>query len=90
MAWPFLFSYFCPLCRIEIRTSMLFFFLLIVQVGIGHSFLHNTIGWKWKLSTCLGGDGVSQIRNKTSVGLFPGFDLRIGWRAEYILPEIHG
>lgn len=65
-------------------------FILIVQVGIGHSFLHNATGWKWKLSTCLGGDGVSQIKNKTSIGLFPGFDLRIGWRAEYVLPEIHG
>ncbi|ONK61170.1 uncharacterized protein A4U43_C08F26950 [Asparagus officinalis] len=63
---------------------------LNLQVGIGHSFHHNTIGWKWKLSTCLGGDGISQIRNKTAIGLFPGFDLRIGWRAEYVLPEIHG
>ncbi|XP_072974004.1 uncharacterized protein [Typha angustifolia] len=63
---------------------------LNLQVGIGHSFRLNAIGWKWKLSTCLGGDGVSQIRNKTSLGLFPGFDLRIGWKAEYILPEIHG
>lgn len=63
---------------------------LNLQVGIGHSFLHNATGWKWKLSTCLGGDGVSQIRNKTSIGLFPGFDLRIGWKAEYVLPEIHG
>ncbi|CAL9772410.1 unnamed protein product [Musa acuminata subsp. burmannicoides] len=63
---------------------------LNLQVGIGHNFQLNATGWKWKLSTCLGGDGVSQIRNKTSVGLCPGVDLRIGWRAEYILPEIHG
>ncbi|XP_077236347.1 OBP3-responsive protein 4 (ORG4) [Tasmannia lanceolata] len=63
---------------------------LNLQVGIGHNYHHNAIGWKWKLSTCLGGDGVSQIRNKTSIGLFPGFDLRFGWRAEYVLPEIHG
>ncbi|XP_058108595.1 uncharacterized protein LOC131251711 [Magnolia sinica] len=61
-----------------------------LQVGIGHNFQYNATGWKWKLSTSLGGDGVSQIRNKTTVGLFPGFDLRFGWRAEYILPEIHG
>lgn len=60
------------------------------QVGIGHSFLHNATGWKWKLSTCLGGDGVSQVRNKSAISLFPGFDLRIGWKAEYVLPEIHG
>lgn len=63
---------------------------LNLQVGIGHNFHFNATGWKWKLSSCLGGDGFSQIRNKTSIGLFPGFDLRIGWRAEYILPEIHG
>ncbi|KAJ0983819.1 hypothetical protein J5N97_002175 [Dioscorea zingiberensis] len=63
---------------------------LNLQVGIGHNFQYNVTGWKWKLSSCLGGDGISQIRNKTSVGLFPGFDMRIGWRAEYILPEIHG
>ncbi|XP_058079049.1 uncharacterized protein LOC131227296 [Magnolia sinica] len=63
---------------------------LNLQVGIGHSFPCNAIGWTWKLSTCLGGDGVSQIRNKSSIGLFPGFDLRIGWRADYILPAING
>ncbi|CAA7400775.1 unnamed protein product [Spirodela intermedia] len=63
---------------------------LNLQVGVGHNYHLNAIGWKWKLSTSLGGDGVSQIRNKTSIGLFPGFDLRIGWKAEYILPEING
>ncbi|KAK1263464.1 hypothetical protein QJS04_geneDACA013482 [Acorus gramineus] len=63
---------------------------LNLQVGIGHNFHSNLTGWKWKLSTCLGGDGVSQIRNKASFTLSPGFDLRFGWRAEYVLPEIHG
>ncbi|KAL5214295.1 hypothetical protein ABZP36_003447 [Zizania latifolia] len=63
---------------------------LNLQVGIGHNFHLNATGWKWKLSTCLGGDGVSQIRNKSKISMFPGFDLRIGWRAEYVLPEIHG
>ncbi|XP_078166113.1 OBP3-responsive protein 4 (ORG4) [Carex rostrata] len=63
---------------------------LNLQVGIGHSFQLNAIGWKWKISTCLGGDGVSQIRNKTNISFFPGFDLRIGWKAEYVLPDIHG
>ncbi|KAJ6824108.1 uncharacterized protein M6B38_129810 [Iris pallida] len=61
-----------------------------LQVGIGHNFTNNATGLNWKISTCLGGDGVSQIRSKTSIGLFPGFDMRIGWKAEYILPEIHG
>nr|DAD49102.1 TPA_asm: hypothetical protein HUJ06_019039 [Nelumbo nucifera] len=63
---------------------------LNLQIGIGHSFLLHATGWKWKLSTCFGGDGVSRIQNKTSIGLFPGMDLRFGWRAEYVLPEIHG
>ncbi|XP_039144524.1 uncharacterized protein LOC120281894 [Dioscorea cayenensis subsp. rotundata] len=63
---------------------------LNLQVGIGHNFHHNLTGWQWKISTCLGGDGISQFRNKTSVSLFPGLDLRIAYRAEYILPEIHG
>ncbi|KAL0927146.1 hypothetical protein M5K25_001306 [Dendrobium thyrsiflorum] len=63
---------------------------LNLQVGVGHNFHTNATGWKWKLSTSLGGDGISQIRNKTSVSLFPGFDVRIGWRAEYIFPQIEG
>ncbi|KAL9325824.1 hypothetical protein ACSQ67_006469 [Phaseolus vulgaris] len=63
---------------------------LNLQVGIGHNFQMHATGWKWKLTTCLGGDGISRIRNKTSVGLFPGFDLRFGWRADYVLPEITG
>uniref|UniRef100_A0A5B6ZZR2 DUF7781 domain-containing protein n=1 Tax=Davidia involucrata TaxID=16924 RepID=A0A5B6ZZR2_DAVIN len=63
---------------------------LNLQVGVGHSFQLHATGWKWKLTTCLGGDGVSQIRNKTSVGLCPGVDLRFGWRADYVLPEITG
>lgn len=61
-----------------------------LQVGVGHSFKMHATGWKWKLTTCLGGDNVSRIRNKTSVGLFPGFDLRFGWRADYVLPELTG
>ena len=60
------------------------------QVGVGHNFHLNAIGWKWKLTTCLGGDGISRIRNKTSLGLCPGVDFRFGWRADYVLPEITG
>ncbi|CAJ2649959.1 uncharacterized protein LOC123906297 [Trifolium pratense] len=63
---------------------------LNLQVGVGHSFKMHATGWKWKLTTCLGGDNVSRVRNKTSVGVFPGFDLRFGWRAEYVLPELTG
>ncbi|CAL5328673.1 hypothetical protein CsSME_00008861 [Camellia sinensis var. sinensis] len=63
---------------------------LNLQVGIGHSFQLHATGWKWKLTTCLGGDGVSRIRNKTSLGLCPGVDFRFGWRADYVLPEFTG
>ncbi|KAI3495697.1 hypothetical protein L1887_38043 [Cichorium endivia] len=63
---------------------------LNLQVGIGHSFQLHATGWKWKLTTCLGGDGVSRIRNKTALGLCPGVDLRFGWRADYVLPEFNG
>ncbi|KAG6740579.1 hypothetical protein POTOM_056034 [Populus tomentosa] len=63
---------------------------LNLQVGIGHNFQLHATGWKWKLTTCLGGDGISRIQNKTSLGLFPGMDLRFGWRADYVLPEITG
>ncbi|XP_022889423.1 uncharacterized protein LOC111404931 [Olea europaea var. sylvestris] len=63
---------------------------LNLQVGVGHSFQLHATGWKWKLTTCLGGDGVSRIRNKMSLGLCPGVDFRFGWRADYVLPEITG
>lgn len=63
---------------------------LNLQVGIGHNFRMSATGWKWKLTTCLGGDGFSRIRNKTSIGLCPGVDFRFGWRADYVLPEITG
>lgn len=61
-----------------------------MQVGVGHNYQLHAIGWKWKLTTCFGGDGVSRIRNKTSLGLCPGVDFRFCWRADYVLPEITG
>eukprot|EP00250_Pteridium_aquilinum_P035603 c9708_g1_i1 orf=292-981(-) len=63
---------------------------LSLQVGLGHEFHNHTMGWTWKLTSAYGGDGVSQIRYKTSLPVFPGFDVRIGWNAEYVLPDIHG
>ncbi|CAD5318207.1 unnamed protein product [Arabidopsis thaliana] len=63
---------------------------LNLQVGVGHNFQMNAIGWKWKLTSCLGGDGVSRIRNKTTLGLSPGIDFRFGWRADFVLPEVTG
>lgn len=64
--------------------------LVKLQVGIGHNFQLQATGWKWKLTTCLGGDGISRIQNKTTLGLCPGVDLRFGWKADYVLPEITG
>ncbi|KAG9152346.1 hypothetical protein Leryth_016726 [Lithospermum erythrorhizon] len=63
---------------------------LNLHVGVGHNFQLNSTGWKWKVTTCLGGDGISRIRNKTSIGLCPGVDFRLGWRADYVLPEFTG
>ncbi|XWS26598.1 hypothetical protein CRYUN_Cryun26dG0044500 [Craigia yunnanensis] len=63
---------------------------LNLQVGVGHNFKLNATGWKWKLTTCFGGDGISRIRNKTTLGLVPGLDFRFGWKADYVLPEITG
>ncbi|KAG0476567.1 hypothetical protein HPP92_013408 [Vanilla planifolia] len=37
-------------------------------------------GWRWLFPN----------RNKSTINLFPGFDVRIAWRAEYILPQIQG
>ena len=61
-----------------------------MQVGVGHSFQLHATGWKWKLTTCLGGDGVSRIRNKTILCLCPGIDFRFGWSADYVFLEITG
>ncbi|MCD7451346.1 OBP3-responsive protein 4 [Datura stramonium] len=63
---------------------------LNLQVGLGHSFQLHATGWKWKLTTCFGGDGVSSIRNKTSLGICPGLDFRFGWKADYVFPEVTG
>lgn len=63
---------------------------LSLQVGLGHEFHNHTTGWTWKVTSAYGGDGVSQIRYKTSLPILPGFDFRIGWNAEYVLPDIHG
>ncbi|KAG6542497.1 hypothetical protein Mapa_016187 [Marchantia paleacea] len=64
--------------------------LLNIQVGIGHDWINHTTGWKWKVTTSLGGDGASQIRHKTLLPLCPGIDFRVGWNAEYVLPDLHG
>ncbi|KAJ7524182.1 hypothetical protein O6H91_18G080800 [Diphasiastrum complanatum] len=64
--------------------------LLNFQVGIGHDFHNGATGWKWKITSAFGEMGNSHIRHKTSIPVFPGFDVRVGWNAEYVLPDIHG
>eukprot|EP00245_Coleochaete_scutata_P010406 TRINITY_DN3632_c1_g1_i1.p1 TRINITY_DN3632_c1_g1~~TRINITY_DN3632_c1_g1_i1.p1 ORF type:complete len:234 (-),score=26.45 TRINITY_DN3632_c1_g1_i1:126-827(-) len=64
--------------------------LLNVQFGIGHDMRTHTTGWKWKISSSLGANGPSSVRSKTLLPIFPGFDIRVGWNAEYILPNIYG
>lgn len=87
--WKFVFEPIRTEVRIQSKKIPITRFLNL-QVGVGHNFKLNAIGWKWKLTTCLGGDGISRIRNKTSLGVFPGMDLRFGWRADYVLPELTG
>ncbi|XP_015889026.1 uncharacterized protein LOC107423889 [Ziziphus jujuba] len=87
--WKFIYEPFQQDVRVLSKKIPVTKFLNL-QVGIGHNFQMHATGWKWKLSTCFGGDGISRFRNKTSVGLFPGVDFRFGWRADYVLPEITG
>ncbi|CAI5947195.1 unnamed protein product [Closterium sp. NIES-65] len=60
------------------------------QVGIGHDFKHNATGWKWKLTSALNGNTPSEIRYKHNLPVCPGVDVRVGWNAEYVLPDMHG
>ncbi|CAI5463981.1 unnamed protein product [Closterium sp. Yama58-4] len=64
--------------------------LLNLQVGIGHDFRHNATGWKWKLTSVLNGNTPSEIRYKHNLPVCPGMDVRVGWNAEYVLPDMHG
>lgn len=60
-----------------------------MQVCIGYSFSLGAMGWKRKLASCLRGYNVSQIRNKTFVGLYDNVHgSTIDWMADYVLPEI--
>ncbi|KAM7271750.1 hypothetical protein ACFE04_030964 [Oxalis oulophora] len=65
-----------------------------VQIGFGANIRDITISWKGKFSSPKdlhsGADNVSLIRDKRSIGLFPGTDLRLWWSANYVLPEISG
>ncbi|KAM7275794.1 hypothetical protein ACFE04_017660 [Oxalis oulophora] len=67
---------------------------LNVQIGFGANIKDRTITWKGKFSSPKdlhsGVDNVSLIRDKRSIGLFPGADLRLWWSANYVLPEISG
>ncbi|KAM7260589.1 hypothetical protein ACFE04_011262 [Oxalis oulophora] len=64
------------------------------RIGFGANIRDRTISWKGKFSSPKdlhsGVDNVSLIRDKRSIGLFPGADLRLWWSANYVLPEISG
>ncbi|CAM6106617.1 unnamed protein product [Calypogeia fissa] len=64
--------------------------ILNIQVGIGHEWQTHTTGWKWKVTSALGGAGPTTIRKKTLFPLTPAFDIRVGWNADYVLPDLHG
>eukprot|EP00850_Spirogloea_muscicola_P019019 SM000181S03544 [mRNA] locus=s181:92467:94140:+ [translate_table: standard] len=65
--------------------------LLTLQIGVGHDFANHTTGWKWKVASSWGGSVVpTQVRHKTLLPICPGLDMRLGWEAEYALPDLHG
>ncbi|XP_002962345.2 uncharacterized protein LOC9661781 isoform X2 [Selaginella moellendorffii] len=64
--------------------------LLSFQVGLGHDFRSRKSGWKWRVTSSLGDCWPAQIKQKTRLAICPGFDVRVGWNAEYVLPDVHG
>ncbi|KAG0586249.1 hypothetical protein M758_2G093100 [Ceratodon purpureus] len=64
--------------------------LLHFQFGIGHDFMRKSTGWKWKVTSAFGLPGSPEIRQKTKLPVFPGFDINVDWNAQYELPELHG
>jgi len=64
--------------------------LLHFQFGIGHDFIRNSTGWKWKVTSALGLPGLPAVRQKIKFPIFPGFDVDLDWNAQYELPELHG
>lgn len=61
-----------------------------MQFGIGHDFIRHSTGWNWKLTSAFGFPGSPQVRQKTVLPMFPGFDINVDWNAQYELPELHG
>lgn len=60
------------------------------QFGVGHDFIRNSTGWKWKVTSAFGLPGLPEVRQKTKLPIFPGFDINVDWNAQYELPELHG
>lgn len=59
-------------------------------MGLGHDFHKHTTGWKWKVTSSFGETGLPEIRQKTVLPIFPGFDVSVGWNAQYELPDLRG
>jgi len=60
------------------------------QCGVGYDFTRKSTGWKWKVTSSLGLPGMPEVRQKTKLPIFPGFDINVNWNAQYELPELHG
>jgi len=64
--------------------------LFHLQMGIGHDFHSHSTGWKWKVTSAIGSSGLPEVHQKTTLPIFPGFDIAVGWTAHYEPPEVHG
>jgi hypothetical protein len=65
-------------------------FLVQMQMGIGHDFHSHSTGWKWKVTSAIGSSGLPEVHQKTTLPIFPGVDIAVGWTAHYEPPEVHG
>lgn len=61
------------------------------QFGIGHDFIRKSTNWNWKVTSTFGLSGpLPEVRQKTLLPIFPGFDINVGWNAQYEHPDLHG
>jgi hypothetical protein len=42
------------------------------------------------VTSAFGFPGSPEVRQKTKLPVFPGFDIDVDWNAQYELPELHG
>ncbi|XP_024368966.1 uncharacterized protein [Physcomitrium patens] len=65
--------------------------ILHLQFGIGHDFIRKSTNWNWKVTSTFGLSGpLPEVRQKTLLPIFPGFDINVGWNAQYEHPDLHG